>query len=445
MRRDGRRRALVVVALVSCLWAGDGWAQTDDESNGAVQFNLSTPGARSLGMGGAYLGSVDDATAAYANPAGLLQLSEPEVSLEARRWSYSTPYADRGRTSGMPSGIGADTISGVELGVAEAELESISFASMVFPRPDWALALYHHQVASFEAELETGGIFAGVGSGTSRLFPVRSAYALDVSQTGLALAYRWGTVAAGIGVSVYDLQLESSTQRFAPDGFFDPPDFSSDAPVNFQTQTGDAKEVGYAVGLRWDLSPAASLGMVYRSAPEMEIEVLSSSLAPTVPIPPRQVFTRETVLFDLPDSAGIGISFRPSPALTFNVDVHRVYYSDLVGEDFFVFFEEVQDQRVRPEDFVVDDATEVHVGAEYVFVNRILPLAVRVGGWYDPDHRLRAEAGPMLNQARLFAGEDQIHATAGLGLVITSRFQIDAAVDVSDEADTVSVSAAYRF
>ena len=48
----------------------------------ALQFNFSNPGARSMGFGGAFAALADDATATFANPAGLVQLSRPEVSVE---------------------------------------------------------------------------------------------------------------------------------------------------------------------------------------------------------------------------------------------------------------------------------------------------------------------------------------------------------------------------
>ncbi len=44
-----------------------------------LQFSFSDPGARSMGLGGAFVALADDATAAFANPAGLVQLLRPEV------------------------------------------------------------------------------------------------------------------------------------------------------------------------------------------------------------------------------------------------------------------------------------------------------------------------------------------------------------------------------
>jgi long-subunit fatty acid transport protein len=443
LRRAGTSVGLLALGILVG-WNGQASAQTDDESNGAVQFNFSTPGARSLALGGAFLGSVDDATAAYSNPAGLLQLSEPEISAEVRRWNFSTPFADRGRASGTPTGLGVDTLAGIEEGTAETELDGLSFASIVYPRPKWALALYYHQVAKFEADFETGGIFAGEGLNTRRLFPVRSSYDLDISQAGVAWANRWDKFAVGVSASLYKLELASTTQRFLPETFFSAPDFVRDVPLNFQTQSGDAEEVGYSVGLRWDLSPRTSVGMVYRYGPEFEIDVLSSTRSPEVSVPPREIIADDTAVFNLPDVVGLGLSFRPVQSLTINLDAHHVQYSELV-EELFLFFETEGGRVITAQDFVIDDVTEVHLGLEYVFARSPIPVAVRLGGWYDPDHRLRAETGSELNQARLFAGEDQIHAAAGLGLVITSHFQVDVAVDVSDTSETASVSTVYRF
>src|ERR1041384_6737719 len=58
----------------------------DIESLSGLQFNFGNPGARSLAMGGAFLGLADDASAAEANPAGLTILRKPEVSIEVRNY-----------------------------------------------------------------------------------------------------------------------------------------------------------------------------------------------------------------------------------------------------------------------------------------------------------------------------------------------------------------------
>ena len=91
-----------------------------------IQFSFSNPGARSLGMGGAFAAVADDATAAFANPAGLTQLTRPEVSIEGRHWSYATPFTVGGRVHGEPTGIGLD--GPIRTGVSEFERRPSRFS-----------------------------------------------------------------------------------------------------------------------------------------------------------------------------------------------------------------------------------------------------------------------------------------------------------------------------
>src|SRR5438034_9398693 len=80
-------RNTFVLLTVSLALALPAAAQnTDIESLSGLQFNFGNPGARSLGMGGAFLGRADDASAAEANPAGLTILRKPEISVEARNY-----------------------------------------------------------------------------------------------------------------------------------------------------------------------------------------------------------------------------------------------------------------------------------------------------------------------------------------------------------------------
>ena len=62
------RKLFILIALVTVPALAQ---NTDIESLSGLQFNFGNPGARSLGMGGAFLGLADDASAAEANPAAL--------------------------------------------------------------------------------------------------------------------------------------------------------------------------------------------------------------------------------------------------------------------------------------------------------------------------------------------------------------------------------------
>ena len=115
------------------------WGQITQTVEIASSPNPVGSGARALGMGGAFIGVADDATAAYANPSGLVQLVRPEVSVEGRRWGYSSAYTEGGRASGQPSGRGIDTVAGLRRPVSEDTW--FDLASLTKPLVTTTLAL----------------------------------------------------------------------------------------------------------------------------------------------------------------------------------------------------------------------------------------------------------------------------------------------------------------
>ena len=93
-------RKLALVLLLAFPLAAQ---NVDIEALSGLQFNFGNPGARSLGMGGAFLGLADDASAAEANPAGLTILRKPEFSIEASVCQRTAPVAASSATIGLGS------------------------------------------------------------------------------------------------------------------------------------------------------------------------------------------------------------------------------------------------------------------------------------------------------------------------------------------------------
>lgn len=73
-----------LLTIVAALSPGAAWALTDEEIFRDFRFNFILPGARSLGLGGAFVAAADDATAAVANPAALHYIDQMEFFIEAR-------------------------------------------------------------------------------------------------------------------------------------------------------------------------------------------------------------------------------------------------------------------------------------------------------------------------------------------------------------------------
>ncbi len=183
----------------------------------SIDLFSSNPGARSLGLGGAFVALADDATAAFANPAGLAQLIRPEFSIEGRRRSFSTPYTAGGRAAGEPTGMGLDTTSGLRTGESTEDVSGISFLSYVYSRNNWSLALYRHQLANFESTTETEGLFGEAPPTLPTFRPPdqRTAVNVEITAYGLAGAYRvTESLFLGVGISYFEGDLASTVEGF---------------------------------------------------------------------------------------------------------------------------------------------------------------------------------------------------------------------------------------
>src|SRR5712692_3772537 len=90
------RRTLLVLSVSLLVTLPAAAQNTDIESLSGLQFNFGNPGARSLGMGGAFLGLADDASAAEANPAGLTILRKPEITIEGRNYQEEQVFTTSG-------------------------------------------------------------------------------------------------------------------------------------------------------------------------------------------------------------------------------------------------------------------------------------------------------------------------------------------------------------
>jgi long-subunit fatty acid transport protein len=434
------------IALALCLAAGAVPAQ-DVTVPPTLQFSISNPGARSMGFGGAFVALADDATAAFANPAGLVQITRPEISLEGRFWSYSTPYTERGRIEGDPTGIGVDVVAGLRGGTSSDDLTGVSFLSLVYPRQDWSIALYRHQSADFESFSQTQGLFAGGSTTCCRFTDDRVHTNLEVVSYGLSVAYRL-TDALSLGLSLvyFDNNFDLVRQAYLPDEddvlqIFAP---TSYPPERMAWQTSlhiDDSDLGLTAGFLWTLSPRWRLGGFYREGPSFELrgESRSGPSGSYFDLPAAgTVIGQGTSPGAFPDVYGLGCVFRSEDGrLTFAFEWNRVEYSAILDR--------LDQNEFDTNDLDLNDGDEFHLGGEYVFLRSTPVVAARLGVWLDPDHRPRATAASeLIERALLPPSADKIHWSLGIGLAFES-FQIDLGADFSDLVDTVSLSAIYSF
>jgi len=430
----------VLILLLVKLLAPAGVAAQEQQPIVPLQLSFSDPGARSMGFGGAFVALADDATAAFANPAGLVQLLRPEVSIEARRWSYSTPFTEGGRVEGLPSGYGIDTTVGLRTATSDEDITGLSFLSLAYPLGNWSLAFFRHEYANLQFFSETQGLFyGGTDCCQNRFFDQRATSELDFVSYGFSAAYRISDkFDLGLGLVCNDTALEANVEQFlwdddSAESILGPNSYLPERLRLSQNNHFDDTDWTITGGFLWRLSDSWSIGGVYRQGFETGFVVeVRAGMAVDFGVPPGEVIARGSGPIEFPDIYGFGFAYRGAEGrLTLSFQWDRVEYSDIplsLGVD----------------DQMIDDADQLHLGAEYVFVGSKVITAVRLGTWLEPDHQMYATSDDLFTRALLPRGEDEMHYAAGLGIAM-QNFQIDLAADFSDRADTVSLSAIYNF
>lgn len=435
------RRAVFILVLVSAsLVSGVAIAQ---EAPPALEFSFSNPGARSTALGGAFVALADDATAAFANPAGLVQLLRPEVSLELRRRKYSTPYTEGGRALGEPTGWGIDTVDGIRTRVSQETTSGLSFLSFVYPGNRWSLAIYRHELADFAITTEINGLFGDLPEGGTRRYEDQpTGTELGIVSTGLSGAYQVSDqLSLGFGVSYFSGTVNNQGATYAvdvfPDTFWERNSFLHERMWLSTSFVVDDADVGFNLGVLWKFADSWRLGGVYRQGPRFSYELISRA-GPLSQAPEGTILgsvTDRSIAF--PDVWGLGVAYRsPEGSLTVGIEWDLVEYS--------IVAETLDSPLVDTSLATIDDANELHLGVEYVFLNTVSLLAIRGGIWHDPDHRFRYLGDDPFSQAIYQQGEDLVHVTAGVGIVL-KNLQIDIGADLSQTRDVFTLSGIYSF
>jgi len=463
-----RRQLCLAIGAALCALSSGAFAVTDTETNASIPFNLANPGARSMGLGGAFLGSADDATAAYTNPAGLTQLVTPEVSAEVRHTEYDLPFVNGGSATLEPFNQ-----SGLHSSDANSSVDNLSFLSVVFPHDRWSFAGYRNELVNFNNSYQS--VVAGEPVNLNNqlfatAFPITADAHLKIVDYGFSAAWRASdNISLGAGLSYYDFNINTTITRSSFTGFdqfF--AGFPAGVGLNRQRQFGSDNDVGINLGARFVFSSSLSAGLTYRRGPKFEYEATSvpvNNIASNpdgsgtfIPVPvsnPTPTPDLKNVRFKVPDEFGAGLSWHPTDSLVVNFDADYIQYSQLTHGIQSLFG---NDPAVVSR-LTIPNGTELHLGGEYTFTQMAHPVSLRAGVWHDPRHSIEFKGDPgdfrdtsgdpnlgAVALATVFAGGQgsQTHYALGIGWAFT-KFQIDAAADFSDVTDTYSISAVYHF
>jgi long-subunit fatty acid transport protein len=495
-REQGRKILWLVVLFLMAFPVGNVWGLTDEEIFRDFRFNFIIPGARSTGLGGAFIAAADDTTAAEANPAALHSVTRDEVFAEYRWVKPET------QVFGPTQSFGSNDVNSTEPFLdyqsvnAREDQGLVSFLSYAHPfRWRRATLAFSRSVllnvqSSLTDEASGQATFLDVSLTNFPVVvdpgppPVTERYSvsndvegiLDAEIVNYNLAFAFSMTrnfSLGLTATYSELSMLSKVNSVTQDPLgvlstvhprVDVGGVASE--IQLLTNIDDTDTAfAYTIGLHWHPDTAFAsgysplrFGLVYRQGARFEVTQTQAEVNPATGSPEGAIQFANTL--KVPDRWGFGVSYEIGRHWLLALDIERIQYSDLLenyvaGVNFFTSTL-IQDLlQVDPDSLVfdVDDATVPRFGVEYNFTSRRpWTHSIRAGYYNDPDSRIylvNVETGDPQNDELLLdlfsGGEDIDHYTVGFTLGMPGNVQLQAAGDFSDVENQGVVSIIWRF
>jgi long-chain fatty acid transport protein len=424
---------LCAAALCLCAAATPAIAQTNERIYEDLDFRFVTPGARAVAMGKTFIGLGDDATAAVSNPAGLSNLLEQEFSFE-----FTGTKIKHQRF--FPSEAG-------ELQTFGEVVLTPSFFSYVVPLKRATLSVFRNSLQNYRERYEIGDRFVPAINGTED--GTFGNIAASVESFGFGGAYVLSRyISVGGSATLLSLDLASEARSGTPLN-----------PRNGTTTIDSDLEWSGLAGVLVKPTSSLALGFTYNKGAIFDVKTrLFGNFLFTLPdgrrIDVNYTGDERDLNYVLPDRYSAGMSWRPSNSLTVLGDVSRVNYSQQITDKFLIVDFQDPAAGLSPDNFFINDVYEVHAGMEWRHYGARTTFALRGGAFTDPDHRLRFRSGgnnpdhpaDYLLNFRFNTGRSKtdVGVTAGGGVTLLNRVQIDAATSFSPDATDVVVSMVVR-
>jgi long-subunit fatty acid transport protein len=346
-------------------------------------------GARALGMGGAFIAVADDATAASWNPACLVHLERPELSVVG---DYIAREID------LDSSAHPERNSTAEADDLKVNYLSASYPFVLFKR-NMVVSLNYQRLYDFNLDLGyhyDASVPAGPG------FIVTSedrGYVQDgnLGALGVALAVEiTPRLSLGLTVNIWtdDLWWKNGwDETYTSRGISYHTVFGGlqSTDVVASERYSDFGGENANIGLLWNIDDRFSLGAVFKTpfTAKFHRERSESSVirnAGGVVVGGSASTLTEDVRLRMPMSYGLGFACRFSDAFTMDLDVYRTDWSEFILTDSQGNRRSGIDGRPA-EEADIQDTTQVRVGAEYLVIrpDHNLVVPIRAGAFYDPE------------------------------------------------------------
>jgi long-subunit fatty acid transport protein len=342
-------------------------------------FNPVGSGARALGMGGAFMGIADDATASSWNPAALIHLKKPEFSLVVSH----DHLQEKNHFSLYQKSSGNQSVSKM----------SINYFSMAFPIAISGTNMFLATSAQRLYSLSRHWQFPFIEN--TEIESYRSQH--DYEQTGdlYAMGFSWCVeiiqprLSLGITINNWeDGLLGNEWERryqVMSEGIYDNIPYIERQNIK---ATYSFKGHNATIGMIWDINEKWRLGSVVKTPFHATVNEYAQknyyfqSASKTQDRQTQYVLQRSSL--EMPLTWGVGLLYC----------YHENFYlaADFYETQWHHFFMRTESQQICPlsgrtrNEFQLDRTYQVRIGGEYIWINpiqrRLIPF--RFGLFYDP-------------------------------------------------------------
>ena len=355
-----------------------------DEVEFASSPNPVGSGARALGMGGAFIGVADDATAASWNPGGLFQVETPEISFVGD-WFHRTEDNTFG---GHPESEGQGVVSD----------SAVNYLSVTYPFKlldrTMVVSLNYQQLYDFTREWNY------------RFKDRRRVDDLTVTSNQNDHYRQTGGLSA-IGMA-YCVQMNKYlslgfTLNFWNDSFNNEWEETYHSKSLYIVETDEAtpidsdytrtdkfffKGFNANVGMMWRIGNL-DMGMVFKFpfTADLKNEYRENDIVNGEPFPECGESNEKLAM---PESYGIGLAYRFSDDFTLAADIYRTEWQEFIRTN--EKGEEISPITGSPADKAdIKPTTQIRCGMEYLWYKKQIPrekewyvIPFRAGIFYDP-------------------------------------------------------------
>ena len=394
---------LVLVVVIVIDFNPTGTSAYAQELEIAVSPSPVGSGARAAGMADAFVAVADDATAASWNPAGLVQLELPELSVVGSFNSISEDFS-------APIHREVDSSHG------DSNVD-LNYLSFVYPLPllildkNVCVSLNYQRKYDFSRKFT---LHYNTAMAASLGTPLASFTTMDFEQQGGLSAITPAVavevtrrLSLGLSLNIWHSSFLSDNSwqqhtRTATDSWFGP--LADHYLTDSQDEYKNFHGLNAVAGLLWNVTDKWSLAARYDTAftgkagftsdTRFVVNTLFPEMTPFGSIQDKTTTTAETRRIRFPASVALGTAYRFSDRFTLSFDVTRTDWNDFYVKDAqgarhsLVDFSNIDDTSARTH---FQPTYTVRLGAEYAFIPRKLDVdlknlwTLRGGLFYDEE------------------------------------------------------------